>query len=234
MTEPIRSLAEKYGTDLTIDQGNMFDEYMRLLIEWNQKMNLTAITDPEGITVKHFLDSLLVLKSVDIPEGAKLIDVGTGAGFPGIPLKIARQDTKLTLLDSLKKRLVFLEHTLSRIGLDAEIIHARAEETSRTPEYRETYDFVVSRAVSKLNILAEYCLPYLKPGGIFVAMKGFDIHDELEEAANAINVLGGRLAYVKRISLPDSIGRSLVVVKKTGETPHIYPRSNAKISKKPL
>lgn len=227
-------LCGEEGIILSDTQLSQFQRYMELLVEWNQKMNLTAITDPEGVTVKHFFDSLLLLKAVELPQGASLIDVGTGAGFPGIPVAIARPDIKLTLLDSLNKRLVFLAEVCRELGIQADIHHARAEEGGRQKELREQFDFATARAVAGMNVLSEYCVPFVKPGGAFVAMKGPDGEEEAKQAARAIGVLGGKAEKLAQFTLPDGSHRCIVVVRKVRETPDTYPRHGSKISKKPL
>lgn len=227
-------LCEEEGIQLSEKQLGQFQRYMELLVEWNEKMNLTAITDPEGVTVKHFFDSLLLLKAVEVPEGAKLIDVGTGAGFPGIPVAIARPDVQLTLLDSLNKRLVFLAEVCRELGLQADIRHARAEEGGRQKELREQFDFATARAVAGMNVLCEYCLPFVKTGGAFIAMKGPDGEEESKQAARAIGVLGGKTEKLEQFTLPDGSRRCIAVVRKVRETPEAYPRHGSKISKKPL
>lgn len=216
------------------EQLELFDLYYNLLIEWNEKMNLTAITDPYGVAVKHFIDSVMILNHVDIPQNSAVIDVGTGAGFPGVPLKIMRPDIKLTLLDSLNKRLTFLTELLSRLNINAELVHSRAEDGSKLPQYREKYDVVVSRAVASMNVLCEYCLPYAKVGGCFTAMKGFDCDGELKTAKKAVAVLGGRLKSINKFTLPDESGRAIVTVDKLRSTPIKYPRHGSKISKSPI
>lgn len=230
----LSQLCEQEGISLSEKQLGQFQRYMELLVEWNRKMNLTAITDPEGVTVKHFYDSLLLLKAVELPEGASLIDVGTGAGFPGIPVAIARPDVKLTLLDSLNKRLVFLAEVCRELGISAEIRHARAEEGGRQKELREQFDFATARAVAGMNVLSEYCVPFVKKGGAFVAMKGPDGEEELKQAACGIGTLGGKPEKAAHFTLPDGSQRCIIVVRKVRETPAAYPRHGAKISKKPL
>lgn len=230
----LAELCGKMGVALSEKQLGQFQRYMELLVEWNQKMNLTAITDPEGVTVKHFYDSLLLLKAVELPEGASLIDVGTGAGFPGIPVKIARPDVKLTLLDSLNKRLVFLAEVCRELGIEAEIRHARAEEGGRQKELREQFDFATARAVAGMNVLSEYCIPFVKEGGAFIAMKGPDGEEEAKAAACGIGTLGGKTEKIGHFELPDGSKRCIVVVRKVRETPEAYPRHGSKISKKPL
>ena len=188
-----QSLFSEHQISLSLSQLEQLDRYAQLLVEWNRKMNLTAITDPEGILIKHFLDSILPFTLVPLPQGALLIDVGTGAGFPAIPLLIWRPDLQITLLDSLKKRLTFLEAALSTCGLAAQVIHCRAEDGGRRPDLREQFDLATARAVANLRELSEYCLPYIKPGGMFYALKGGDAAAEIRGAEKAIHLLGGRL-----------------------------------------
>ncbi len=207
-------------------------KYAELLVDWNEKINLTAITDPEGITVKHFLDCLTVFKYVDIPKGASVIDVGTGAGFPGVVMKIARPDIKLTLMDALNKRISFLETLCGELGLDVECVHSRAEDI--TKEQRESYDFAVARAVANMRVLSEYCLPFVKVGGSFVAMKGSSATEEVNEAGKAIATLGGKLQSVDLFELGQAGGRGIINVKKISQTSTKYPRNPSKISKQPL
>lgn len=226
---------QKYlGFSLDPPMLDRFESYARLLVEWNEKMNLTAITAPEEIAVKHFLDSLTVLAHLSIPEGAACIDVGTGAGFPGLPLLIVRPDIRLTLLDSLHKRLRFLEAVCSELGLKAEFVHARGEEAGKMAQYREKYAFATARAVSHLRELAEYTLPLVQVGGRFVSMKGPQPEKELKEAEKAIRILGGAVEAVHTFFLPEAGERSLVVIKKISQTPPNYPRASAKIAKFPL
>ena len=219
---------------VSAEQEEKFRIYSRLLTEWNQKINLTAVTDPEGIAEKHFLDSVLILKYYTPPEGAKVIDVGTGAGFPGIPLKILRPDLKLTLLDSLNKRLVFLDTLLKELNISAELVHTRAEEAARRREYRRQFDFAAARAVASLPVLCEYCLPFLKQGGVFAAMKGPEPEAELKSAEYAVHLLGCELAEKEIYRLPSGDGRSLLLFRRTGPLPAAYPRHGSKIAKAPL
>lgn len=221
------------GVELTDEQCGQFEEYNKLLIEWNNKINLTRITEQQEVVTKHFVDSLTLLKYVDIPQGAKVIDVGTGAGFPGIPLKIARPDIELTLLDSLNKRLSFLGEVCNAIKTEAELIHSRAEDGSKNEKYREKYDLAVSRAVARLNVLGEYCLPYVKVGGNFAAMKGPDLTEELNEAKAAVSILGGKIEAIHEFTLKES-GRTIVEIGKARHTPKAYPRHGSKIKSKPL
>lgn len=215
-------------------QTAAFEKYAELLIEWNQKMNLTAITEPNEIAVKHFIDSISLLKFAEIKNGASVIDIGTGAGFPGIPLKIMRPDIQLTLLDSLNKRLIFLDEVCRNLAVSAELIHARAEEYGQKTEYRERYDIAVSRAVANLPALCEYCIPYVKVGGVFYAMKGADGENELKNAANAISLLGGTSREILSLSLPDNSKRTFIIIDKIKNTSTKYPRRGVKINKKTL
>lgn len=228
------SEAQSIGITLDDIALDRFKKYYEMLIDYNSRMNLTAITEEQDVIVKHFCDSLYPLVKFDVPKSAKIIDVGTGAGFPGIPLLIARPDLKLTLLDGLNKRLVFLSDVLSAISLEAEIVHARAEEGATDKNYREKFDIATSRAVARLNILSEYCLPYLKKGGIFLALKGPAAAEELKEAQNALKVLGGELESSEEYRLSDDSERTILSVRKTKGTPPMYPRHNSKIKKQPL
>ena len=218
-------------TDLMIEQ---FEKYAELLIEWNQKMNLTAIVEMREIAVKHFLDSLLVFDTYDIPNGATVIDIGTGAGFPGVPLKIVRPDLKVTLLDSLNKRLKFLDFLLSSLKIDAQLVHFRAEDAAKNTDFRENFDVVVARAVAPLNILLEYCVPFVKINGVFLALKGSNVNYELKNSQNAQKCLNVKVINLKNFSLADEDDRSIVVFKKLTKVSNIYPRHSSKISKKPL
>ena len=233
-----RELLKKGLEELGLDSGEkrleQFARYSALLTDWNKKINLTAITDPRDVSVKHFLDSILLLKASDIPIGARVIDVGTGAGFPGIPVKIMREDISLTLLDSLQKRVNFLNEVTGALRLtETEAVHGRAEEFGTKPSYRETYDAAFSRAVADLEILSEYCLPFVKKGGIFVALKSSRSQEELERAKPMIGNLGGVVREVKELDLPQSdMKRLFVIIEKKRETPPRFPRKNSKIKKK--
>lgn len=222
--------------DLEISEKQLekFQTYSDLLTEWNQKMNLTAITEPDEITLKHFLDSILLLKAVTPKTSAKMIDVGTGAGFPGVPIKIMREDISLTLMDSLQKRLRFLQEVAQSVSLQAtEFVHARAEDAGRLPDYREKFDLAVSRAVADMEILCEYCLPFVKVGGIFAALKSYNSKEETDRAKPMIGTLGGEVQEIKDIPLPGTdIVRSFVIIKKKKETPPQFPRNSKKINKK--
>lgn len=235
----IKNLLQNYIKDykitLTENQYEQFQKYFELLAEWNEKMNLTAITDESGVALKHFADSLSLLNFVDIPQNSSLADVGTGAGFPGVVLKIARPDIKLTLIDSLNKRLVFLGEVCAQLGIEAELIHSRAEDGARDEKLRESFDFAVSRAVARMNVLSEYCLPYVKVGGAFCAMKGAQANEEFKESLNAINTLGGKLENKYFFELPEKGGeRAIAVVRKVRNTPQKYPRQSGKIKAKAL
>lgn len=220
---------------LSDTQIQQFEAYCNLLAEWNEKINLTAITQPDEVAVKHFADCLEFFNYIDVPEGASIIDVGTGAGFPGLVLKIARPDIKLTLLDSLNKRLIFLQEVLDQTNLTAEIIHSRAEDGARKPNLRESFDFAVSRAVARLNVLSEYCLPYVKLGGSFVALKGPNADEELADSTKALQILGGKLKNIHTFELPyDSGSRNIVEISKIKSTPAKYPRISGKIKSAPL
>lgn len=231
----LQNYIKDYKITLTENQYEQFQKYFELLAEWNEKMNLTAITDESGVALKHFADSLSLLNFVDIPQNSSLADVGTGAGFPGVVLKIARPDIKLTLIDSLNKRLVFLNEVCSQLGIDAELIHSRAEDGARDEKLRENFDFAVSRAVARMNVLSEYCLPYVKVGGAFCAMKGAQANEEFKESLNAINTLGGKLENKYFFELPENGGeRAIAVVRKVRNTPQKYPRQSGKIKAKAL
>ena len=235
----IKDLLHNYIKDfkftVTENQYEQFQKYFELLAEWNEKMNLTAITDESGVALKHFADSLSLLNFVDIPQNSSLADVGTGAGFPGVVLKIARPDIKLTLIDSLNKRLVFLGEVCAQLGIEAELIHSRAEDGARDEKLRESFDFAVSRAVARMNVLSEYCLPYVKVGGAFCAMKGAQANEEFKESLNAINTLGGKLEKKYFFELPENGGeRAIAVVRKVKNTPQKYPRQSGKIKAKAL
>lgn len=231
----LQNYIKDYKITLTENQYEQFQKYFELLAEWNEKMNLTAITDESGVALKHFADSLSLLNFVDIPQNSSLADVGTGAGFPGVVLKIARPDIRLTLIDSLNKRLVFLGEVCAQLGIEAELIHSRAEDGARDEKLRESFDFAVSRAVARMNVLSEYCLPYVKVGGAFCAMKGAQANEEFKESLNAINTLGGKLENKYFFELPENGGeRAIAVVRKVKNTPPKYPRQSGKIKAKAL
>lgn len=224
--------SEKIGIKLPDEQLNEFYEYMQLLLEWNEKMNLTAITEPEEVIKKHFVDSITIKKY--IKEESRLIDVGTGAGFPGIPLKIVDKSIKLTLLDSLNKRINFLNEVIKKIDLkDVKTVHSRAEEYAKN-EVRESYDIAVSRAVADLPILLEYLMPYVKLNGICICMKGPKAQEELERSKKAINILGGKLEKVEKITIDEEMERNLIIIRKIKNTPNKYPRKAGMPTKNPI
>ena len=233
-------VASQYGVEVDGELCEKLAIYARLLVEWNEKMNLTAITDPVGIAVKHFADSLTAAPL--LPQGAfSLIDVGTGAGFPGVPLALLRSDCKLTLLDSLNKRLTFLETVCREVDLPVTLIHARAEEGGQRPDLRERYDVACARAVAALPTLSEYCLPFVKVGGRFLALKGPDADRELEDARRGVGILGGKVIAVQALTIPaapiegvETMERRLVHIEKVKHTPAAYPRHGSKIKKNPL
>lgn len=227
---------EKYGVSLNENQVEQFFLYMRLLQKWNEKINLTAITENEGIIKKHFIDSASMLESGVLSKEKSLIDVGTGAGFPGIPLKIIIPELRLTLLDSLNKRVKFLDTVVNELGLTGvTLIHGRAEEMSLKKEHREKYDLATARAVAGLNILCEYCLPYVRRGGYFVAMKGPSGYGELQSCSSAIRMLGGADAKILEVEImEEDLKHNLVLVHKVEATAAKYPRRFAIMEKNPL
>lgn len=229
--EILKSGLSEYGYELSKKEEESFFEYSKMLVEWNEKMNLTAVTDPEGISIKHFLDSTVPIFKISIPENSKIIDVGTGAGFPGIPIKILRDDLSFTYLDSLNKRINFLKAVSEKLEFkNAEFIHMRAEEAGQNKNLRESFDFAVSRAVAPLKILSEYTLPLLKVGGTFAAFKAFEIDDELNEAKSMIGNLGGKLKEIVEVKIPHSdLVRKIVLIEKIKETPKQFPRKPNKI-----
>lgn len=226
--------AQNLGISVNDEMLSRFEKLAFLLVEQNKTMNLTAITDPDGIAVKHFADSISALSACDFPQGAKVLDVGTGAGFPSIPLLIARDDLNMTMIDSTAKKLKYVASTVESLGLTAEVLHTRAEEAGQNKEYREKFDIVCSRAVAALNVLCEYCLPFVKVGGVFLAMKGAKAQEEIADAKNAIKTLGGKIIDEKSFTLSDGGERTIVVIKKISQVPPKYPRVSAQIAKKPL
>ena len=216
------------------DAFSRLDTFAEMLIETNKSFNLTAIKEPDDVTVKHFADCLSIFKYVDIPENAKIIDVGTGAGFPGLVLKLYRPDIQMTFLDSTKKRLGFIENVLNECGIKGDILHMRAEEAAQLSKYREKYDFATARAVAALPVLSEYCLPFVKVGGSFVSMKSAESNEEISEAKKAINILGGKIEEDILFDLVENMPRRIIRIKKNSQTPTKYPRPSAQISKKPL
>ncbi len=245
--------ASKLGVELNKEQAEMFMKYKFLIQQWNEKMNLTAITDDTGIIIKHFADSMSILpimleREEDIRDwegsderGLSVIDVGTGAGFPGIPLKIVCPGLNLTLLDSLNKRLVFIEDVVKELGLkNVNIIHSRAEDGGRDTKLRDKFDFCVSRAVARLNVLCELCMPFVKEGGYFISLKGPDVYSELNEAEITVETLGGQIEDVVELDIPESektgekIRHCAVIIRKVEPTPKAYPRKAGMAAKKPI
>ena len=222
------------GISITDEQYYKLGMYSELLVQWNEKINLTAITDAEGITIKHFYDSIYPFYLAGVPRSSSIIDVGTGAGFPSCPVKIWRDDLNITLLDSLQKRITFLAQLSDQLGLGATCIHSRAEDLGRSGEFREKYDIATARAVAELKELCEYCLPLVKVGGRFIALKGSQAQEELDRAGEAVKLLGGELDLVKEFSLPIGDARKLIVIGKAAQTPEKYPRPTAQIKKHSL
>ena len=230
----LKEESNNLGYLLNDKQIEQFYEYMNLLLEWNEKINLTAITEPEEIITKHFIDSITALKHLE--NKTNIIDVGTGAGFPGIPLKISKPELELTLVDSLNKRINFLDEVKKVLNIEnINTIHARAEEIGNNKNYRERYDAAVSRAVARLNVLVEYLLPAVRIGGSCICMKGPDANEEIEEAKNAIEILGGKIEKIEEFNLPNSeIKRTIIIINKVKKTPNDYPRKSGIPSKKPI
>lgn len=224
------------GITLTDVQKEQFDKFYELLVEWNKVMNLTGITEYEEVNEKHFVDSVSIVKALDINKVETVIDIGTGAGFPGIPLKIAFPHLKIVLLDSLNKRINFLNTVINELGLkDITTIHGRAEDFAKKSEYREQFDLCVSRAVANLSTLSEYCIPYINKGGQFVPYKSGEIDEEVNQAKKAVHILGGTIEDVVKFQLPGTeIGRSFVKIKKVQNTTKKYPRKAGLPSKEPL
>ena len=219
------------GLELNRELYDKLCIYADFLIEYNEKVNLTAISEPMEVLRKHFIDSMLLSKYFDIPLNSSIIDVGTGAGFPSVPLKLYINDIKITLLDSLNKRIEFLTQLCDKLCIEAELIHGRAEDISKNPEYREKFDFSCPRAVANLSLLSEYCIPFVKVGGQFISMKG--PNEDLSEGENAINILGGKIENINEYELFGE-KRKIVVVKKISQTPPKYPRNSSQIKKKQL
>ena len=234
--EELAKAAAEYGISLSDTQMEQYNRYFELLVEWNEKINLTAITEPKEVAIKHMIDSITAYDEKLFKDGTTVIDVGTGAGFPGLPLKIFCPEIKLTLMDSLNKRIKFLQTVVEELGLkDVECVHARAEEGARNKKYRESFDIAVSRAVARLPILCEYCLPFVKKGGHFIALKGMQYHDEAEEAAKAIKVMGGSKTEIRPVKLPElDDKRAVITITKTMPTPKAYPRKAGTPTKNPI
>lgn len=232
--DKIQQYLEKMNNVLSETQKEEFYKYMNLLIEWNEKINLTAIIEPDQIILKHFIDSITISKHIE--DGKKNIDIGTGAGFPGIPLKITRPEVQVELLDSLNKRINFLNIVIEELGLkNIKATHARVEEFAKNKNNREKYDVVTSRAVANLNVLAEYMLPLVNIGGKCICMKGPNIEEEINGSKKAIEILGGKIEKVEEFNLPDTdIKRTIIVIRKVKNTPAKYPRKPGTPSKEPI
>ena len=215
--------------EISGQQTEMFCCLADLLTEYNSRINLTAVTDEEGIITKHFVDSIVPLRYMDLPEKSRLIDVGTGAGFPGIPMLIMRPDLIMTMLDGTGKKITAVEFFLKELCLKADAVHGRAEELSRTSKYRDSFDVCVSRAVAAMPALCEYCLPFVKQGGCFYALKGPDADDEIAQASGIISRLGASADLITRYSIAEDCSRTLIKINKNTSTPPVYPRSSAKI-----
>ena len=233
--EKIVPLCKDFEVEITPEIAKKLNLYGNLLIEWNEKINLTAITDPDGVLYKHFYDCILFFKNVNVPQNAKVIDVGTGAGFPGLVLKIVRPDLEVTLLDSLNKRITFLNDVIEKLGLSGiTAVHSRAEEGGRNPAFREKYDIACARAVASMPVLLEYCVPFVKKGGQFVSMKGPSVNDEIALCSNAIKQLGLSKPTIICETLTGEEQRAFCIFKKISQTPPKYPRNGGKIAKQPL
>ena len=232
--EKMQEKSKILGFDFSVEQISKFYKYMNMLIEWNEKINLTAIIEPNEIILKHFIDSLTIYK--DIPNKSSVVDVGTGAGFPSIPIKIVFPNLKFTLVDSLNKRIKFLNEVIDQLQLsDCTAVHGRAEDLAKNSSYREQYDFCVSRAVANLSTLCEYCMPYVKVGGRFVSYKSEKITEEALNAKHAISVLGGKFEKQVEFTLPDSdIYRNIYIIQKEKITPKKYPRKAGTPAKEPI
>ncbi|WP_130616825.1 16S rRNA (guanine(527)-N(7))-methyltransferase RsmG [Cohnella abietis] len=227
---------ERLGIQLTETKLEQFETYYSLLVEWNEKMNLTGITERDAVYEKHFYDSLTIARVVQFDKQNSLADIGSGAGFPSVPLAIIYPHLQITIIDALAKRIKFLEEVKTKLGLTKVLcLHSRAEDAARKREHRDNYDVVTARAVARLAVLNEFCIPYVRPGGIFIAMKGTDISTELDESRYSVSKLNGKIQDVKHLSLPtDGADRHLVVCLKKGPTPSAYPRKSGIPLKSPL
>lgn len=232
--EKFQSGLEKLNINLTDEQIQQFITYYEMLIEKNKVMNLTAITEYDEVIEKHFLDSISLCQVYDLSKPVKILDMGTGAGFPGVPLKIAFPEIEVTLADSLNKRIKFLDEVIEELGLQkVTTVHARAEELARKKEHRENYDVVVSRAVANLSTLGEYCIPFVKEGGCFISYKSGEVEEEVENAKKAIKILGGQIKNIFKFDLSDQ-KRSFITIEKIKTTPKTYPRKAGTPAKMPL
>lgn len=228
--------AASVGVAVDLKEASLFGKYLNLLLEWNQKINLTAITDPEEIVIKHFIDSMVLVPYLKKYNSLSILDVGTGAGFPGIPLKIVMPEINVVLLDSLNKRISFLDTVIEGLGLEGiSAVHGRAEDLGKQAKYREAFDAVTSRAVAKLSVLSELCIPFVKVGGLFVSYKGAKADEEIKEAKNAVDILGGIVSNQVEVILPGlEDKRALIFIEKKRHTPEKYPRKAGTLEKKPL
>lgn len=236
MDDLLKERLKDISIQLDDNKRNQFMEFYKLLIEWNQYMNLTAITEYEEVVEKHFVDSLSIVKAINLCEIENIIDIGTGAGFPGIPIKIIYPHLKVTLLDSLNKRVKFLNTIIEKLELkNINVIHGRAEDYAKQKEYREKYELCVSRAVANLSTLSEYCIPYISVGGMFISYKSDEIDEELLKSKNAVKILGAKISDVIRFQLPGTdIRRTFIKIEKIKNTPKIYPRRAGIPGKEPL
>ena len=231
----LQTAADQCNIKFTDEQLQQFNLFYNLVIDWNKKFNLTAITEPKDFAIKHIIDSISIWNDEKFDKVETVIDVGTGAGFPGIPLKIYKPAIKLTLLDSLTKRVKFLTTVIDEIKLKNTLaIHSRAEDAAHNVDLRESFDLAVSRAVAKLNILAEYCIPFVKKGGYFAALKGSNIEEELRDSSSAVKTLGGNKIEIYNIKLPTGDPRNLIYIKKLADCPKKFPRKAGTPEKKPL
>ena len=226
--------SENINLEISLEDANKFYKYMKLLLEWNEKINLTAITEEKEVIIKHFIDSLTIYKYLN--EAKSIIDVGTGAGFPGIPIKILNKEIDITLMDSLNKRINFLNEVVKNLNLERiSCIHSRAEELGRDKKFREKYDVAVSRAVANMSTLVEYLLPFVKVGGMCICMKGSSIDEELKESEKAIKMIGGKVEKVEKIILPNSdYERNIVIIRKINNTNSKFPRKAGIPKKEPI
>jgi len=223
------------GIEISENSSKMLEKYSEMLIKYNEFMNLTAITEPEEVKEKHFLDSATLILSGKLEKGASLIDIGAGAGFPSMPVKIIREDLDVTMLDSLNKRIGFLNDVIAELGLkNIKAVHSRAEDAGKNPKFREKFDIATARAVADLAVLAEYALPFVKVGGYFVALKGNSPKEEIESAKKAIREMGGEVEKTKEVVLPSGINHCLVIIRKVIKTPDKYPRKAGMPTKKPI
>lgn len=232
--KPLFDYAEKNNIFIPDNTEEKLSIYGTLLLEWNEKINLTAITEPKEVVIKHFIDSLSLLKIIDPKPGEKLIDIGTGAGFPGMVIKILRPELDVTLLDGHAKRFIFLEDLQKKLDLSTENLHIRAELAAKDKKYRESYDYATARAVARLPVLCEYCLPFVKQNGKFIAMKGPGAEEELSDSKKTISILGGKNEKLILEKLPEDNTRNFIVIDKVSPTPEKYPRPSAKINKSSL